>query len=845
MGAPWDRLGLAGFRAVFDGETAVFESGRPSAGLRDTCDTIPWIVYGEADHPSEGIAYDARLLARILHPTLPDHELETICALHEVQARSGRTARGVGEAFAALVLEATQLDREVVALIARLAPAPLSELFSRALVLPLETPTACVGEPATPTMETEPRPAEHTDPFAASGFIARTLPAYEHRAGQVRMAREVGRVLRDGGALVVEAGPGTGKTFAYLIPAIEHLVRERSARVVVSTRTKQLQEQLFGKDLPFLLEQMCPDLKVALLKGRENYLCLRRWEIVVRELSEGLERDRLSLLAPLVRWLWDTETGDIDENTAFLADPNGRELWRRLCDSSHHCIDSVCPHLDDCFSIRARRRARKADLVVVNHSLLLNDLTVDRLVLGKYTHAVIDEAHALEETARSAFTSTLSSRIVEHLADELTPSRRRRVGWLDRLALPRNEPGIRAAYDLVGALRTGTARLFSDLGRRLPKERRGTLPDLDNASAATLDRIATIVGRLETSLEELVDEIEEPELKREGEGHVAMVRDLGTLLARLAAPPEEDAVRWYERERSGLSLHVTPLEVAPVLARALYPALEAVVLTSATLSVDKDFGFILRAVGLDLAFDDIDTEVVASPFSYEEHMRICVPASLPFVTEDSGRYEEALAALLVALAGRIERKGLVLFTSYKMLEGVRRRLPDGLPSLSQGIDGPRSKLIERFKRFPRGILLLGTDSFWEGVDLPGEELEYVVISRLPFDVPTDPIQAALGEHYARIGRDPFRDLALPRAVLKLRQGVGRLIRTRQDRGVVILTDRRVLARGYGRSFTAALPASVEIFDAQASLVDEIADWFGGAKRGRSPSERIDLDGADR
>ena len=233
---------------------------------------------------------------------------------------------------------------------------------------------------------------------------------------------------------------------------------------------------------------------------------------------------------------------------------------------------------------------------------------------------------------------------------------------------------------------------------------------------------------------------------------------------------------------------------------------------------------------------DIDTEVVASPFSYEEHMRIVVPASLPFVTEDADLYEEALAALLVALATRIERKGLVLFTSYRMLEGVRRRLPDGLPSLSQGVDGPRSKLIERFKRFPRGIVLLGTDSFWEGVDLPGDELEYVVISRLPFDVPTDPIQAALGEHYARIGRDPFLDLALPRAVLKLRQGVGRLIRTRQDRGVVVLTDRRVLARGYGRSFVAALPASLEIFEAPAELVDEIAGWFDGVKRRRRPSE---------
>jgi len=822
MGIPWDRLGVLRFRAVLEDDEAFFEDGRLAEAAFEPAGALPSVVWGAVDSTA-GIVFDAQLLARVLHPTLSDHGMSTSCALHRVPFRAGEPAHALGELFVALVSESSRLDREVVALLARLLPDPLSGLLTRVLILP-----AASAEEGVTGEDEETADAEGSvwsgDPFAPDGFIACLLPSYERRRGQVDMAEAVGRTFRDGGALVVEAGAGTGKTFAYLVPAIDALVRGRAARVVVSTRTKQLQEQLFGEDLPFLLRQMAPDLKVALLKGRENYLCLRRWEILVRELSEGLERDRLRLLAPLVRWIWETQTGDIDENTAFLAEPEGRELWRRLCDSHHHCIGTVCPHLDQCFSIRARRRARKADLAVVNHSLLLNDLAVDRFVLGKYSHAVVDEAHALEETARSAFTATLSSWVVDRLADDLSPKRRGRVGWLDRLPASPGDSEVRRAREAVSALRTRAAHLFADLDRLLPNERRGAFETLVAASG-TLEQMGQTVGRLETSLEGLAEEIDEPELEREGEGHVASVRELGFLVDRLRGGPEVDTVRWYERERGGLALHVTPLDVAPILARALYPGLDAVVLTSATLSTDGDFRFVRRAVGLDEAFPEVSERVVDSAFSYGDRMRVCVPASFPSVTDDGDSYADELAALLAGLARRLDRKGLVLFTSYQLLEAVRHRLPDEVAALSQGIDGPRTKLTERFRRLARGVLLLGTDSFWEGVDLPGEELEYVVITRLPFAVPTDPVHAALGEHYARIGLDPFLDLALPKAVLRLRQGVGRLIRTERDRGAIILTDRRILGKGYGRSFAEALPARLEVFDEADALVEAIGDWF--------------------
>jgi len=833
MEIPWERLSLVRFHAVIGEKSVPFENGTPGSDPAENGGSTPIVVYGNVERAGSPALFDARHLARVLHPTLPDHELPTLCERHRITYRPTCPALSLGELFVALVGEAIRLDRPPAALLSQLLSDPLGGLFGKALLLSSGASTAVAENTRDEGAVEPPTTAEA---FGPSGFVSQSLPAYEERAGQIKMAEDVGRVLRDGGALVVEAGPGTGKTFAYLIPAIEWLLQDETARVVVSTRTKHLQEQLFTKDLPYLLRLMAPRLRVALLKGRENYLCLRRWELAVSEMSEGLERDRLRLLAPLARWLWETETGDVDENVAFLADPDARDLWWRLCDSPLHCIDPVCPHGDECFSIRARRRARSARLAVVNHSLLLNDLTVDRRILGKYTHLIIDEAHALEEAARSAFTATLAPRVVDRIADAIAPPRRR-TGWLHRLPITRADESVRATSDLVESLRTVSSRLFDHVGRRLPAARRGALPVLVESSPI-FERLTSVADRLESSIEGLVEVSDDAELEREGVGLSGSVREIAALCRLFAVAPGPDAVHWYERESAGLALHVTPLEVAPILARTLYPELTTVVMTSATLSVAGDFGFVVRALGLDLSFEAAETSVVESPFSFQEHMRVCIPASLPEVTETGDRYATELADFLSELAIRVDRKGLVLFTSYRLLDAVRTRLSGDVGALAQGVDGPRGKLVERFKRFPHGLLLLGTDSFWEGVDFPGEELEYVVVTRLPFAVPTDPIQAALGELYVREGRDPFLELALPRAVLKLRQGVGRLIRTRHDRGAVVLTDRRILSRGYGRAFSAALPVPLEVFESSGALVAEIGAWF---ERPREPDSDPDAD----
>ena len=823
---PWQELELSRVWVTAEGQAALLEDGAATPSLNpEEGSDLPRAVYpcGEEAGPSEGVI-DLLLLARVLHPTLSDHRLGSVAAWYGLAERPGTPAATAGTIFAAMMDETIGLDRELVALLARLLPPPLSDLFDRILLLPRSERVANEKpEAAQHASDIDRGSAVAMDVLGSGGAVADALPAYEERSGQLEMAEAVQEAFRDGEALLVEAGPGTGKTFAYLVPAILHLRAGSSTRVVVSTRTKQLQEQLYGKDLPFLLARLAPDLRVALLKGRENYICLRRWQGLVSEMVGGLERGRLTLLAPLARWLFESDTGDIDENGAFLSHPESRTLWARLCDAPNHCVGVFCPVLDECFSIAARRRARKANLVVVNHSLLLGDLAVGGVVLGRYTHLIVDEAHSLEAAARTAFTRSLSERIVARVADELEPATRR-PGWLRRLALPPGDADVKRATELVATVRRRSTSLFRSLNRKLPEERRGTFSSLSGLEPR-IGETTTALQQLEMALDRLGGRLEGEETRKELEGHIDRVAGLRDVARAITVPPDENTVHWYERDHDGMALHATPLDVAPFFQRLLYPRIESVVYTSATLSLAGDFDYISRSLGLTDGVLRVRTAVVESPFSFRDRMKVAVPACFPPIDSEGNAYVEALASLLGTLTARLGRKGLALFTSYQMLRAVRDRVPPEIATYAQGVDGPRSKLIDRFRAHSGAGLLLGTESFWEGVDFPGEEMEFLVITRLPFSVPTDPILSALADRIAREGRDPFRDLSLPQAVLKLRQGVGRLIRTKEDHGIVVLTDQRVLSRSYGKRFIESFPVTVDTFDNEADLVEEVVDWF--------------------
>ncbi len=787
---------------------------RPTSPLPDA--PLVEVRYGGG----EGGAIDLLLLARTLLPTLPDHRLPTVAG-HLGIAAGERTPREViALLLPRLLAEALSLDPGLVSLLGELLPPPTGSLL-HALVpfagtAPAETEAQAAVEPTPVTSLAEA--------WSQDGPIARGLPAFEARAGQVEMAECVHETLEKGNTLAVEAGPGTGKTFAYLIPAILLLRDEKIGRLVVSTRTKTLQEQLFLKDLPFLIRTLAPRLRVALLKGRESYLCLRRWQGLLGELTGRLEADLLTALAPVARWLFQTETGDIDENQAFLSDRTARDLWYRLRDDPRHCIAPVCPFAaTDCHSLTARRRAREADLVIVNHALLLADARAGGMILGDYGHLVIDEAHALEGAARQAFTSTLSERTLDLLLSEVEPTRHP-PGWLGRVSLAPDDRALVRARDLIAALRGMNAHLFADLGRALPAEARGRTPSLDLLSPHA-QRLAETLTALRTDLEGIAASLDEEEVRREADGLLGGLGEAAALASSLLLAPPEGRVHWYERTNGEASLSSSPLEVADLLAEALYARLEGLVLTSATLSLGGSFDYLAETLGLAAAPGETATAVVEGAFSYGERMRAYLADFLPPVDGPVEAYANALALLLGEVARTTGRKTLALFTSYALLHAVRGHLSGEAQVLTQGVDGPRGKVIERFRRSAGGTILLGTDSFWEGVDLPGKDLEILVVTRLPFPVPTDPILSALGEALERRGRDPFVDLALPQALLKLRQGVGRLIRTRSDRGAVIVTDRRILEKSYGRRFAASLPVPGERVTSLQNLLLDLGSWF--------------------
>ena len=831
MGVPWSDLGLAGARVLASCDEELI----PDDGTAEPSGRLT-IVYREPQ--PDGPVLDLAVLAGVLLPTLRDHQPATLCTHFGLPCSEPPSARELVALLESLIDEALTVDREVLATIGGLCGGVYASFLQRALVY--ATPQDADDETSTPsqgTGATLPEEVCAADVLEVAGPVASRVVDYEVRPGQLQMARRVDDVFRDGGACLVEAGPGTGKTFAYLVPAILALGRD-GARVVVSTRTKQLQEQLFEKDLPLLLSALGATPRVALLKGRSNYLCLRRWQLLISDLTATLDQERLARLAPLVRWIVTTKTGDIEENTAFLSQPNARTLWNDLCDSPSHCIDEFCPHMDECFAILARRRARAADLVVINHSLLLGDLAAGGLVLGKYTHLIVDEAHALEAAARTAFTRSLSEESIDRFADDISPLQRRRQGWLGKLSAAPDAPTVLRCTELLNGVRAHSGLLFAAVSAQLPDERSGRIPRWENATAFV--SLADRLSQVALSLESLLEDVEDPEHLKEGETLAVTADQTADLVRTLMNDPAENSVHWYERDRRTLDLRVSPLDVAPVLAERLYPGLHALLLTSATLSLDGDFSYVTRSLGLNEALEPLSSAVVPSPFDHADRMRVCVPRYLPEVTASLDDYADELADLVSAVVRETGRKALVLCTSYRLLHALRERIPSDLPTLSQGIDGPRSRLVERFRRHSGRMVLLGADSFWEGVDLPGNALEVLVVTRLPFPVPSDPIQAALGERLSRSGGDPFFDLAVPQAILRLRQGVGRLIRTQQDRGIALIADHRILSRKYGRRFARSLPVPVRSFATQESLLRDAVDWFHADVAGSS-NVRTDTD----
>jgi ATP-dependent DNA helicase DinG len=659
------------------------------------------------------------------------------------------------------------------------------------------------------------------DPGEVEAFFTQTLlramPGWEPRPGQVAMALRVAETLHVGGLVVLEAGTGTGKSLAYLVPAALWALANKS-KVVVSTYTRTLQAQLVRDDLPMVQRALGPTFKHAVLKGRNNYLCRRKLEIAGRD-AEGT-----AALRRVVDWAATTVTGDISD-AGFEVDD---ETWDLVESDTDQTLRARCPHFNTCFYYQARRAAAAAHLVVANHALLLADLamkgeTQGSGILPRFDRVILDEAHHLEQAATSVSAVRISARTVARAVAPLLP-RGRRPGALDRLGRFDAVAGlIGETLDAVTAARD-TARVGFGLlgeGRTQPERVRGPVPEeeLIVDLADELSRAAARLGAIEAGLQD----VEIPATEAQP------FLDLGRARRRLEGASEaaraflvEDPTwcRYLDPGSAGIAAARAPVDVGPFLRRTLQEGQHATVLTSATLAVHGKIDHYLGRVGL-----AGDFETYPSPFDYARQAVLALPRDLPPPT-DPGFVDAVTPVLVDAL--RASRGGaFVLCTSHAAVQELSARVGAVLRGehaiLVQG-KGARTALLEQFRR-DRGAVLFGTDSFWEGVSVRGDGLRLVVIPRLPFRVPTEPVAEARYERLKAAGLDPFRAYALPEAVIKLRQGFGRLVRSQTDRGAVLVLDRRIHEVWYGRIFLASLPPARRVVGPSRAVLEELRRLF--------------------
>ena len=659
-----------------------------------------------------------------------------------------------------------------------------------------------------PEVPAVPRVAELTDAavdaFAAGGPLAQALDGFEPRAGQVAMAEAVASVLAGGGVLLAEAGTGTGKTLAYLVPAI--LSRQR---VLVSTGTKNLQEQIFFKDLPVLRQALGIPFTATCMKGRGNYLCLHRFD-AFRESSALRSWDETLHVRILERWMKETETGDRAEVEDL---PEDLPFWNDIAATTENCIGADCPRYGDCFVVKMRQRAAESDIVIVNHHLLCADAAVRQSnfgeVIPRCSNAIVDEAHQLEDVATQYFGLSVSS----YRVDELVRDVDRAVG-ARLVADGERRDQINAD---VRRIRDDSRRFFSALqmlrldgpaGRGAEtrtRVKRSHLAPLGDDGAA----LSAAFEALEADIA-LAKDVPEDVLAL-GRRAAEIKNDLRFLLRA----DDSAYVYFLETRGRGVFLRASPIDVSSTIRDLLLDRMDATVLTSATLTVDGAFDYVKGRLGVGRATElKLDSE-----FDYARQSILYLPLGIPDPRQTA--FAAAAAREIVSILKLTSGRAFVLFTSYANLREVHRLAAAELeyPILVQGT-APRSALLRDFKATPHAVLL-ATSSFWQGVDVVGEALSCVIIDKLPFASPGDPVTAARVEAIGARGGSPFGEYQIPLAILTLKQGLGRLLRHRQDRGVLAVLDPRLKTMGYGRRFLASLPPAPVTHD-----LFDIARFFG-------------------
>ena len=815
--------------------------------------------------PMLNTAYDTWDMASVLLPDAPEYSLpllsKNLGIYPESSHRALDDARVTRRVFLALLEQAKDLDpmvAEQIRVMAYRAGWPFGDLLKgdgllRPAGFPSPLDSAALAERLTkPTPVERPEEEQPLDidgverMASADGLLSKHFPGFEYRPEQKQMISSVARAFDEGGHLMVEGGTGVGKSVAYLLPAILFAVAN-GRRVVVSTNTINLQEQLLQKDIPALadaLEQAGEisegSLRAVSLKGRANYFCIRRWTNLSR--SDSLSTDDARLLSKCLVWLQDTPTGDRGEMNLAGRD---WQSWIRVSASDK----GFCPGLrqGQCFLRAARERAEAAHVIVVNHSLLLSDIGRGGGLIPEYDHLVVDEAHHLEEAATRQFGFEVRQDWLEEQLDSVARYleqaqvilRAQRLSVQETLrfqemhaSVQESVPGLRQRWESMWDLaeefvmnhrneRDGRIQLRINSGARTQPGWSEVEIGWENCDGA-IQQFRGKVEELFRYLDTLPVENSDP--------WETLLSDLGSWLEDLAevreqlrtvasADLEGERIDWLSQDRDSIMVfNSAPLDVGQRLRNHLFDQKECVVLSSATLTAQGSFDFIRDRLGLEGA----EELRVGSPFDYKKSTLLAVPQDIP--PPNARGYRDALERCIGQIVRNAGGHTMALFTSHAAIRAARHTLirtveDSGITVLAQGVDGPPHRLMRRFAENPKSVLL-GTSSFWEGVDLPSGVMKVLVLARLPFNVPTEPVFAARSEQY----EDSFREYAVPQAVLRFRQGFGRLIRNEQDRGAVVVLDRRVLNGYYGRHFLDALPECTVNIGPVASVVESVKRW---------------------
>lgn len=679
----------------------------------------------------------------------------------------------------------------------------------------------------------------------AGGKLASRLKDYEPRASQLDLVKAITKAMNQGSVLAAEAGTGVGKSFAYLIPALAWAARNKE-RVAVSTATINLQRQLMDKDIPLVASIFKKNLKAVLVKGRGNYLCQARLLDALDE--EGLFADADHPLRRIADWAETSPNGDRADLSFWPEDA----IWSRVCSEADDCLGLRCPYREKCFVLKVKRDAADSDLLVANHHILFSDLAARSsgagyeatAVLPPFSIVILDEAHAIESSATSFFSCELARFSVYKQLSRLYRERRgRKFGVMVKL---QNVKGLSAELFkrlplAIDALRETMAEADASalllLGTGL--NFRLTVPSeaLDKMVLFPLSRlersILEVANILKSALEDMPDEAAQEQAVQETELALKRLVELASLCSRFCRFEDDpEFVYWLDRGKTGqgeafVRFCITPISIAQLMNESVFEPFRSTICLSATLSVGGSFGFWKQRVGLTLSDAPADCTLFPSPFPYESNAMLGTPTDAP--TPDDPSWQNWINCAVYDLIAASGGRALVLFTSYQVLrlcwESVKPRLDAlGLSAFRQG-DDERSRLMDMFKANIASVLF-ATDSFWEGVDAPGETLELVIITKLPFRVPTDPIQMARAEAVEKHGGNAFMDLSLPEAVIRFKQGFGRLIRHSDDRGAVVVLDARLLKKRYGQLFIASLPPCIRSFVPLKELCGTIKTFIG-------------------